>query len=1129
MRLARIVLLCLCLLTPAGASPLTPWLDEMDRAVGQGEAAMLTLARAAPEFARIWARGHLAEPDQHATLRRLAQATHDEALLRLLDAPNLPQLQAQATASELPAWSLVVEQELVAEIAFYSALFRAAAGDASELAVAKQSERAERPASATERRGNPPDSLPFSAAEASELAVAKQSERAERPASAAERRGNPPDSLPFSAAEASELAVAKQSERAERPASAAERRGNPPDSLPFSAAEASGLPAAQRLAEGRAVLLGALDWHQDLMAWHGPPGVPAGEEPTLTAALNAWQQGRPAPALLEQARQAAERSGDRLRALLIEHLAARIDPDPGQRRTRSVQVLQAVRPLGQPAVTGAILAGLVHSTEVVMRPGRRHPEADQPFLNELLDLGPAIYLQPWARAALRTADRQLTEAAARAPLAASTRLIDVQVRLATLMADLEAQGLALTQAVHNRRQRGLDDEIAALVAAGEAIVELAPHHQSALRKAGVQARFALGEVAGVEDVVRQEMAENHWTIGQLRLAQGRFAPAFAHANAGLRRMRQRPHPEEAERRGLHDLAAAALLEAGLVVEARARAAFGTLPSEAPGHRGCLLARTGRGAEALAVLATLEDPASGSGRAVAKPGEPAKEPATERRPFSAADAGVGRTCKAAIELAEGRLEDAEATLNPLRTLLNPDPLLHWRTLALAAKLAHARGRFAEASHLARDAVQRWLALGGERPVAGGASLQTVALPESALPLLAELPDWFAAAAQAQPQEAAAHHQAAVDAVLLYRRVRAAPEALPDPPVPAEVALRLPLVRMADLRIRAANVRLEEADRVRLGTRIVRAVEDARQAHARLNLEHPERAGWLHPRAPAPLGDTAAVVYHLGPDRGHLWLLLPGEAPRHHPLPGAQAIASLLVPAWGVLVEPEKPFQIEHLRAPVPVLFPFLSEPALAAQLADRPLAVVLDRPLEGFPLEALVLAPGEPPVFLGARHTLHRGVGHGPGRTRPDRPAGVAVVGDSTLSLPSTPMSTLGEFFEGHGALVVTEPISEQATLGTGPVGALTVVCLQRPGPLGRAALHHRGVKHLIFLINPPAPLPQDPDLDDAETAGLEALIQRLAKGEPDALRALQREAMQSADPAVWHPGRWARLVVEDAP
>ena len=35
-----------------------------------------------------------------------------------------------------------------------------------------------------------------------ELAVAKQSERATKPASAAERRGNPPDSLPFSAADA---------------------------------------------------------------------------------------------------------------------------------------------------------------------------------------------------------------------------------------------------------------------------------------------------------------------------------------------------------------------------------------------------------------------------------------------------------------------------------------------------------------------------------------------------------------------------------------------------------------------------------------------------------------------------------------------------------------------------------------------------------------------------------------------------------------------------------------------------------------------------------------------------------------------------------------------------------------
>jgi predicted alpha/beta hydrolase len=45
--------------------------------------------------------------------------------------------------------------------------------------------------------------MPLAAWLASELAVAKQSERATGPASAAERRGNPPDSLPFSAADAS--------------------------------------------------------------------------------------------------------------------------------------------------------------------------------------------------------------------------------------------------------------------------------------------------------------------------------------------------------------------------------------------------------------------------------------------------------------------------------------------------------------------------------------------------------------------------------------------------------------------------------------------------------------------------------------------------------------------------------------------------------------------------------------------------------------------------------------------------------------------------------------------------------------------------------------------------------------
>ncbi len=116
-------------------------------------------------------------------------------------------------------------------------------GSASERAVAQQNERAKESASAAERRGNPSDSLTFSAAEASR-AVAQQNERAKESASAAERRGNPSDSLTFSAAEASR-AVAQQSERAKEPASAAERRGNPSDSLTFSAAEASRAVAQQ--------------------------------------------------------------------------------------------------------------------------------------------------------------------------------------------------------------------------------------------------------------------------------------------------------------------------------------------------------------------------------------------------------------------------------------------------------------------------------------------------------------------------------------------------------------------------------------------------------------------------------------------------------------------------------------------------------------------------------------------------------------------------------------------------------------------------------------------------------------------------------------------------------------------
>lgn len=1053
----------------AGASPYGPWAAEMDRAADTSLTAVAEQARLAPALARVWARGHLADTvDAHLSaperqvwrgrVEAVATAVDDGALTALLQAPDLA------------AW------------------------------VATSAERAER------------------------LADEARAGATTGPLIAAVTDGSLAEIVFYSQLFRAGLTLGRPTE---------------PERVE------SLLAVARHLASGRALILGDLGWYRDLAAWHGAAGVPPGRHDVdLTAFLNGWLRGdaHATARLGEQAVRTAERTGEGVQAVLIQHLGAAYTERSGQAatgRALRIQVLQALRPLGQPRLTGAVLAGLLEVSQ---------GESLVAFAEELQALGPDVTHLPWALTALEAARTQLEGVARNGPPATRSRCQDALVRL-TAEGPPERHLAAIELAVADREARGLDAEVAGLLAQAEAAAQgTTPLALARLRVAAARAALSVGEVERARTLAMAAaappLALGTQVLGRLRLAEGRLAAAFAHANAGLsaRRALDQAPAVAAERSALHSLAVLALHADGQRAAARDRAAFAgrdlamwaavaaddlpaalataeAAPAFSAARRGCLLARMGRAAEALTLLT-----------------EAAADP-------------EGQTCRVALLLAAGRNAEAERALNPLRSLANlgGEPTLHWRVLALSSELAHRQGRAVEAAGLARQAVLAWLDLGAERASAGFLlDLHTLALPDSGHDLAAGLPDLLVEAARQDPAGAPAHLRAALAAALLVRRLEAAPERIPFSA--AEVPLRTPLARLADLSHRLAEgcsapgsaqagappcpVPLTGGDRARLGNRMGKVLEEARTARARFALENPAQQAWAWPTLPNPAAflppaEEVRLYYHFTPTQGHLWIALPDGGLKHFDLPPAAAITTLLAPARAVLADPEKPFEVEPLQAPLAVLLP-----DMAVLAGVQSAWVVTDGPLDTFPLEALVLearGDGGPPVFLASRLALHRArfVAPLPAHAVPpgvavvgpegaETEALVAVAGPTGQVLRADPR-TLGERFESQGRLVITTDIDVSPALALGPRGADTVVLLHPPagdrGPLW-AALHRRGVKSVVTL--------EDGRPDDLPFAT--ALTARLAAGEApaDALAALQAAARSTADPATWHPARWAR-------
>ncbi len=520
---------------------------------------------------------------------------------------------------------------------------------------------------------------------------------------------------------------------------------------------------------------------------------------------------------------------------------------------------------------------------------------------------------------------------------------------------------------------------------------------------------AAAQVAGTPPL----KADAHRHIGRARLVRGEPAKAFAHANAGLRALRAAGIHEEHRplRAALHVVAGAALDQAGLsahvaerlgyaaklapddpeiariVAVARseagdvegARAALEQAAGRLDGRaarilQSCALVRAGRHAEAIPPLKVLV---------------PQLTLEHLRRPQI-----VGRTCLAAAYLAQGQTRAAADALRPARALIleYPDPMLSWRVHALDGRIAAAGRDWLDAAGAWRQAMDRFVDAAAEHATRGATvDLRTLAMPAGPESFADRLPGALSRSARKDRADAATHDAAAL-AAARWADLRAlapeitGPEALQRHPE-GDRATRAAYARIGALRAVLADAAVVTAERVAAVQSLREAESALRAAVAAL----PEAAPrWVDYYSPSPAPVTAAagealLRYRIDEDAGHLWVLLPDQAPRWFDMPGRDALEKALAPARAALAEPPADWAPQKRRVRDPnaddwkaleaaarTVLPFLRDKALVEALGEAKLRVVVDGPLARFPLDALVVeappraADGSPPAFFGAR-------------------------------------------------------------------------------------------------------------------------------------------------------------------
>ncbi len=645
------------------------------------------------------------------------------------------------------------------------------------------------------------------------------------------------------------------------------------------------LKVARRMAEGYALAHGDLGPLQALLAWHGPTGLPQERlilETELDRALLALNANTlPEAARLMEATLALARStqGDGLITALVLNGVAHVAGRQGDRAREAalrVQVLQAVRPLGKPALV-ALAASQVTATHAAAG----DVGALLPYAKELRALGAPtlevaqhlrtlhaaqIALTTGARSASAAgdfvrADAALTEAAAIAQALAQRETVARLVPAAAVDAELATRQMTLAglqqEAGHLARRRGLFTDAEAAYAAAAAtwaeglqrtdrVADLAADRATLaldmgdLSAALDHARVALAHAGG--DDVAVVKARAYAAQAKVRLRQGAWAPAFANANQGLQVLRDAGAADAQGplRAALHTTAGVVLHAVGYTVEgtARLRQAAGLTPRSVPAARTLALALLDANDidGALAALApALEGPNGRSARVLQGCVLTLAGRTDEALPLLEAAKGMtlphlrdarlsGLACLAHALLAKGDTTGAERALAPIRVLAaNPktDPAIAWRLLALDGRIALARKVPLTAGRRWQQAMARHAELAQAR-AARGVTLDTRWLAAPAQPdqLLADGPSVLAAAAAKAPaKEQSGLHRAAIALSLYGRALAAAPVggALSEGglrPAEAEADFRAAVARLADLRARLTDPLIQANDRARL---------------------------------------------------------------------------------------------------------------------------------------------------------------------------------------------------------------------------------------------------------------------------------------------------------------------------
>ena len=960
------------------------------------------------------------------------------------------------------------------------------------------------------------------------------------------------------------------------------------------------IATARHLAAGRLVVTGNVDWWTDLVALYGsevPMTGPQDADDALTRTLNALVRGdtkamlRRGEVALDSARR---RRPDSLYTALVLNLSALAAKRTGREQaalTLHIQVQQMVRPLKLPRLDAALLGQLLTSALQGPRLADAHTYVEQMRAldaNALatratakLLLAGLMTVQTRINKARETGDQTTLEhgLAVFFPLAEMVRspAVDrmftqrpgqdlerqiagarrMQGDLAALNGRFDDAAVAYARAAKVRRSIG---------ESGKAI-ELDGVRVVALWDAGREGEArALADQTGAT-LAGADGAAMHVLMGGLRLAGGDQAPAFAHANAGLHKLKGISAPETQSR--LHALAGLALHMAGFTRQAAERFAQSAqlLPADATRTRALVLARLADGdsAAALAAIDAIQAVAPAKagvmrGCIQATAGKHAEALSHLKvlgalgQPHQAWARLEGMICLIHALMDKGDWKAAREALRAARTtsLAVPDPVLGWRLRVLEGRDYAEQKKWLNAAGVWRQALNTVSALGTEAP-ARGMLLSAHSLAPGNLQAVADgLVDALVTASKADPARADVHLRAAMGVALWARQVAALPRnsaLLAAGWRPAEDRLRHRLLSRLSVRRGLDNAAVTGAGRARLTQHMTRIGSGLTTALSTLHTAAPAWASYLAPRLEATRGvpGAALIVYHFGQSGGHVFVDVGGQSIRHFSLARADVIRAALAPAMAVIHDADRRPDWAALQAPLDAVMPFLKDEASAKALQGKPLWVVPDGPLVAFPIEALVIDPVGP-TFVSDTWQIRRAVtAQVPTKVTPAQGVGAMGADDKetrgvlagTAPKPANPASFQADF-AAHGTQWITAPADlaqgvlsltgdkagqlGEADLAFGPGGATTVVLSRAKTSLDAgagvrrmaAALHHRGVTDLLWVTG-------RVDGDVAFGHKIAAAI-RAGQGTGDALRAVSKAARTTTP----HPHAWARWMHAEA-